>query len=31
MFRRRDAIVKGFEALAKKEGDAAVFVEWPDR
>jgi hypothetical protein len=31
LFRRRDAIVKGFEALAKKEGDAAVFVAWPDR
>jgi DNA phosphorothioation-dependent restriction protein DptG len=26
LFRRRDAIVKGLEALAKKKGEAAVFV-----
>lgn len=31
LFSRRDAIVKQFEALAKKNGEAQVFDSWPDR
>jgi hypothetical protein len=31
LFARRDAIVKQFEELAKKKGDAQVFETWPDR
>jgi len=30
LFSRRDAIVKKFEELAKKNGEAAVFVPWRD-
>jgi hypothetical protein len=29
LFRRRDAIVKAFEELAKQQGDAQVFEDWP--
>jgi hypothetical protein len=29
LFRRRDAIVKKFEDLAKKQGEGKVFVSWP--
>lgn len=29
LFSRRDAIVKAFEELAKKNGEAQVFVSWP--
>ena len=29
LFRRRDAMVKAFEELAKKNGEAQVFVSWP--
>ena len=31
MFDRRDAVVKAFEALAKKNGEDKVFVDWPER
>ncbi len=31
LFRRRDAIVKTFEDLAKKNGEAKVFTTWLDR
>ena len=29
LFRRRDTVVKQFEDLAKKNGEAQVFVSWP--
>jgi hypothetical protein len=29
LFRRRDAIVKAFEELAKQSGEAQVFEDWP--
>ena len=29
LFRRRDGIVKAFEELAQKSGEAQVFVSWP--
>jgi hypothetical protein len=29
LFRRRDAIVKAFEELAKQNGEAQVFEDWP--
>jgi hypothetical protein len=31
LFRRRDSIVKAFEELARKNGEANVFEPWPDR
>ncbi len=31
LFARRDAIVKQFEELAKKKGEAQVFEAWPNR
>ena len=31
LFRRRDRIVKTFEAMAAKTGDAKVFVPWPEQ
>jgi hypothetical protein len=31
LFRRRDAIVKAFEELAKSQGEANVFEDWPSQ
>jgi hypothetical protein len=31
LFRRRDAIVKAFEELAKSQGEASVFEDWPSQ
>lgn len=31
LFRRLDTVVKAFEELAKKNGEASVFVPWPEQ